>query len=150
MVSSGAGRSCCVRQRSRCRSIGALVRRGDGTSCMLVLVVVGPHCVHTQDTTSRRPTSRRIASTQVNQPSCEQHKSSSSSRERVSGVKSKWRIVNLTNAAAVPSLSVWTPLLFSQASDLQDCQNNDTACDRSRSADYGIYGKVPNLCKTFA
>ena len=61
------------------------------------------------------------------------------------GVKSKWRIVNLTNAAAVPSLSVWTPLLFSQASDLQDCQNNDTACDRSRSADYGIYGKVPNF-----
>ena len=38
----------------------------------------------------------------------------------MSGVKSKWRIVNLTNAAAVPPLSVWTPLLFSQASDLQD------------------------------
>ena len=38
----------------------------------------------------------------------------------MSGVKSKWRIVNLTNAAAVPPLSIWTPLLFSQASDLQD------------------------------
>ena len=144
MVSSGAGRGC-VRQRSRCQSIGALVRRGDGTSCMLV----GGSYVHTQDTTSRRPTSRPIASSQVNSRAVNnQHRRSSRERVRIQMDcefdKCRAAAANLDTTAIFSS--IWPSRSWS-------CHNNDTACDRCRSADYGKVPKISmrkNLCKTFA